>query len=57
MGFKHYFLSYFSEKGKNQATKEDIGNITREIESIKHSYDLLLEEHRKKRETTICSSR
>jgi len=28
--------SYFSEKGKNLATKEDIGFITREIETVKN---------------------
>ena len=28
--------SYFSEKGKNLATKEDIGIITREIETVKN---------------------
>lgn len=28
--------SYFSEKGKNLATKEDIGLITKEIETVKN---------------------
>lgn len=28
-------LSYLSEKGKNLATKEDIGEITREVESVR----------------------
>ncbi len=32
-------VSYFSEKGKNLATKEDIGEITREIESIKNGFE------------------
>jgi len=31
-----FFKSYFQEKGKNIATKEDIGEITEEIESIKN---------------------
>jgi hypothetical protein len=31
-----FFKSYFSEKGKNLATKEDIGAITQEIETIKN---------------------
>jgi hypothetical protein len=30
-----FFKSYLSEKGKNAATKEDIGNITKEIETVK----------------------
>ena len=32
----NYFPSYFGEKGKNLATKEDIGVITREIEKNKN---------------------
>lgn len=31
-----FFKSYFTEKGKNIATKEDIGNITKEIETVKN---------------------
>lgn len=31
-----FFKSYFAEKGKNLATKEDIGEITQEIETIKN---------------------
>lgn len=34
------FLSfYFSEKGRNLATKEDIGQITREIEKVKNIFN------------------
>jgi len=33
--FRKYVFSYSSEKGKNLATKEDIGAITRKIESVK----------------------
>jgi hypothetical protein len=36
--WRHYLPSYFGEKGKNLATKEDIGAITREIESVKALY-------------------
>lgn len=45
-----YFLinksipSYFSEKGKNLATKQDIGDITDEIESVKKIHQGELEE-------------
>jgi flagellar basal body-associated protein FliL len=42
--FKSYFKSYIEEKGKNLATKQDIRNITKEVETIKYelkkSYDL-----------------
>lgn len=33
-----FLPSYFSEKGKNLATKEDIGRITGEIESVKNIF-------------------
>lgn len=39
-----YFISYFKEKGKNLAIKEDIQKITEKIESIKHDYNKQLEE-------------
>lgn len=38
--------SYESEKGKNLATKEDIGDITKEIESIKECYNNSLEKYK-----------
>jgi len=40
---KSYFPSYFSEKGKNLATKEDIGYITTEVERIRLLYATDLE--------------
>jgi hypothetical protein len=40
---KGYFPSYFAEKGKNLATKEDIGRITAETERIRLQYELDLE--------------
>ncbi len=33
--FRKYLFSYSSEKGKNLATKEDIEDITRKVESTK----------------------
>jgi hypothetical protein len=33
-----FFKSYFQEKGKNLATKEDIGEVTQEIESVKNKF-------------------
>jgi hypothetical protein len=41
--FKKYLFSYSSEKGKNLATKEDIEEITRKIESVKSEYLIELE--------------
>ncbi len=32
---KNFLPAYFNEKGKNLATKEDIGKITKTVESIK----------------------
>jgi len=43
---KFFLPSYFSEKGKNLATKEDIEDITKKIESVKSSYAHVLEELR-----------
>ena len=42
LGFflKNYLPNYFSEKGKNLATKEDISEITEKIESVKNSFAL-----------------
>lgn len=40
---RHYLPSYFSEKGKNLATKEDIGEITHEIEGIRNEYSKNIE--------------
>lgn len=33
-----YFISYFKEKGKNLAKKEDIEKITDKVESVKNEY-------------------
>lgn len=41
--FRKYLFSYSSEKGKNLATKEDIQEITRKIESVKSVYSVDLE--------------
>lgn len=39
-------INYEVEKGKNLATKEDIAEITRRIESVKDSYNKALEAHK-----------
>lgn len=41
---KSYIPAYLSEKGKNLATKEDVGAITEEVESVKSGYAEVLEE-------------
>jgi hypothetical protein len=41
---KSYIPAYLSEKGKNLATKEDVGAITEEVESVKSGYTEVLEE-------------
>lgn len=43
---KSFLPSYFSEKGKNLATKEDVASITDEVESVKTGYAKVLEELR-----------
>lgn len=35
---RDFLPSYVKEKGKNLATKEDVGHITREIEAVKSQY-------------------
>lgn len=40
---KSYFPKYVSEKAKNLATKEDVADITRQIEEVKSNYALALE--------------
>jgi len=45
-----YFGAYLSTKGKNLATKEDIGKITNEVESIKADYARDLEKYKRELE-------
>lgn len=40
---KNYLPSYFGEKGKNLATKEDISEITEKIESVRTQYSSAIE--------------
>jgi hypothetical protein len=40
----HYLPGYLAEKGKNLATKEDIGKITSKVEEVKTQYTLLVEQ-------------
>lgn len=63
---KSFLPSYFSEKGKNLATKEDVGKITDEIEEVKmqyatqlqdviHQNNLLLEEMKGKHQMRMAA--
>lgn len=45
---KNYFPKYLEEKAKNTATKEDIKNITSQVESVKQSYKIEFDEIQKK---------
>lgn len=38
-----FFKSYFKEKGKNLATFEDIGKITEKVETVKSTFQKLIE--------------
>lgn len=44
--FRKYLFSYSSQKGKNLATKEDVGEITSKIENVKLDYAQQLESTR-----------
>ncbi len=50
-----YFISYRKKKGENQATKEDIGKITREIEEVKKQYSKDIEILRKDLQLTLLT--
>ena len=41
---KHFLPAYLGEKGKNLATREDISEITHEVERVRAQYASLLEE-------------
>jgi hypothetical protein len=51
--FQKVWGSYLSEKGKNVATKEDIAAITRQVEDIKSTYSLLVEDVRAQHQLRI----
>lgn len=42
-GLIQYVITYFKEKGKSLATKQDIGEITNRIKSVEAKYDSSLE--------------
>jgi hypothetical protein len=40
-----FWKSYFTEKGKNLATKEDVGDITNKVERIKNEFEIIRVEY------------
>jgi hypothetical protein len=52
---KDYVPSYLGEKGKNLATREDIAKITREVESVKNEYRLLVEELKQRHQLRMAA--
>lgn len=46
LGIGIYFKSYLTKKGENVATKEDVSNITHQIENVKHQFAIDLESNR-----------
>lgn len=47
------FKSFFSEKGKNLATKQDIGEITKKVEEVKVLYLKEIEELKSELQTSV----
>lgn len=52
---KFSLLGYLTEKGKNLATKEDVGEITRIVEGIKTDNSVLLEELKSKHQLKLAA--
>jgi hypothetical protein len=50
-----YAGAFLEEKGKNLATKQDIGDITKIVESIKHENNLILEEIKGKHQMRLAA--
>ncbi len=52
---RHFLPGYLSEKGKNLATREDIAEITNEIEQVRSQYAVLLEEMKAKHQLRLAA--
>jgi hypothetical protein len=52
---KHYVPAYLKEKGKNLATKEDIGAITNEVKQVEHQYNTLIEELKSRQQLRMAA--
>ena len=53
--FQYFFKSYLEAKGKNLADKEDIAKITREVESVRHDYNALLEQMKARHQLRLAA--
>jgi hypothetical protein len=52
---KFFIPSYFSQKAKNLATREDIAKITEEVERVKSQYAVLIEELRSQQQLRMAA--
>lgn len=52
---KNCLPSYLSEKGKNLATKEDVAQITRKVEEVRHEYASLVEKLRARQQLRMAA--
>ncbi|MBT2333649.1 hypothetical protein J7E49_06990 [Variovorax paradoxus] len=52
---RHHLASYLTEKGKNLATKEDVAEITREVEGVKIGYAMISEHFKAEHQLRIAA--
>ena len=50
-----FLHSYLSKKGENLATKEDIIELTRKVEEVRHDFTLQVEEHSQKNRLKLAA--
>lgn len=55
MFLRSYLPSYLTKKAENLATREDIAGITREIESVKTQYAILIEDSKAKHQLRMAA--
>jgi len=53
--FRNYLPTYFSKKGENLATKEDIAAITREVENVRNEFALRFEGFAQKNRLSLAA--
>lgn len=52
---KYFLPGYLSEKGKNLATKEDVAEVTKQIEEVKSTYNQILETFKAKQQLRLAA--
>ncbi|RYH42351.1 MAG: hypothetical protein EON54_17835, partial [Alcaligenaceae bacterium] len=52
---RFYLPGYLGEKGKNLATKEDVGEITKRVEEVKNQYGMLVEQFKAKNQMRMAA--